>query len=136
MSLISIASWGFLLGAGGHIWCYLRLFPHLPRWVVALIAFVPWLTVFAISLFERPLVGPRPFRYCLIFAMSWYAGMTLLAEALYLFLAPANLSLGVARLFMYLFGIISSIVFVRACITLHRYETESAAEQALGADSP
>jgi glucan phosphoethanolaminetransferase (alkaline phosphatase superfamily) len=136
MSLISIASWGFLFGACGQIWCYWALFPHLPRWLVALIAFVPWLTVFAISLFERPLLGPRPFRCCLIFAMSWYAGITLLAEALYLFLAPAHLSLGVARVFMYLFGIVCSIVFVRSCITLHRYEIGSAAQQAVGADSP
>ncbi len=109
---------------------YGRLFPNIPPWIVAVVAFVPWLTVFGISFCHRPPFGPRPFRRCLVFAMSWYTGMTVIAEVLFFMLAPpasGPLPIGMARLLMYLFGTASIIVFVRACGTLRRYETDPAA---------
>jgi hypothetical protein len=125
MGALSIASWGFAIGAVGQLAFYWRLFPNVPQWVLAALVFVPWLTVFTISFCNRPPFGPRPFRRCLIFAMSWHAAMTLTAEALYFALHPApsgHFPLAVARVLIYSFGILSIVVFVRACKSLRRYE--------------
>jgi len=105
---------------------YWRLFPNLPHWVVAALVFVPWLTVFTISFCNVAPFGPRLFRRCLIFAISWYAAITLIAEALYFALHPppsGHFPLSIARVLMYAFGILSTVVFVRACNSLRRYET-------------
>jgi len=126
MGSLSIASWGLLIGAMGQWAFYYRIFPHLPDWLIFGAVIIPWLTVFTISFCNRPPFGPRPFRHCLIFAISWYAGMTLLAEALHFFMQPAprgHFSLIAARVLMYVLGAVSVTVFIRACITLRRYET-------------
>src|ERR1051325_1277205 len=91
MGTLSIASWGLLIGAMGQAIFFTRLFPGLPKWVewvVFCVLYVPWLTVFGISFCKQAPCGPRPFRRCLIFAMCWYAVMTLLAEILYFFIQP------------------------------------------------
>jgi hypothetical protein len=127
MNTLGIASWGFLIGAMGQWAFYYRIFPRLPAWLVMGDLFIPWLTVFIISFCNRPPFGPRPFRHCLIFAMAWYAAMTLLAEALHFFLQPVprgHFSLIAGRVLMYVFGAVSITVFVRACITLRGYETK------------
>jgi len=106
-----------------------RLFPQLPQWITAAMAFVPWLTVFGISFCNAPPFGPRRFRHCLMFAMFWYASVTLTAETLYLLVdsePSRHLPLSIARALMYVFGAVSSIVFIRACITLRRYEKDHA----------
>lgn len=129
MGAINIASWGFAIGAGGQMTLYWRLFPSVPRWIPAALVFVPWLTVFTISFCNRPPFGPSPFRRCLIFAMLWYAAMTLIAETLYFARAPApsgHFPLAVARVLIYAFGIVSSVVFIRACNSLRRYEVDQA----------
>ena len=108
---------------------YWRLFPSVPRWIAAALVFIPWLTVFTISFCNRPPFGPGPFRRCLIFAMSWYAAMTLIAEVFYFALAPAppgHFPLAVARVLMYVFGILSTVVFVRVCNKLRHYEINQA----------
>jgi hypothetical protein len=126
MSAISLASFGFFVGAIGQAVFYGILFPHLPKYAFV-IWLVPWLTVFTISFCRQALFGPRPFRWCLIFAMCWYSILALLAEGLYRMMQPSpseHTKVVVARALMYL-GALSFIVFVRACITLRRYETSN-----------
>ncbi len=129
LGTLGIASWGLLIGAIGQCCFYWRLFPDIPKWIVQGVSFIPWLTVFIISFCNRPPFGPRPFRRCLLFAMCWYAVMTLLAEAFYFFIQPAPRGhfplFIVARVLMYCFGAASFFIFVRACIQLRRYETKS-----------
>ncbi|HTH49726.1 MAG TPA: hypothetical protein VMB21_19590 [Candidatus Limnocylindria bacterium] len=130
LGTLNLASWGFALGAGGQMAFYWKLLPLVPRWFVALVAFVPWLTVFAISFCNRPLFGPRPMRHCLFFAVAWYAGLTLLAEVLRLVIQSpptVHFTLLGARVLIYLFGSVSTFVFIRAGIALRRLETASAA---------
>jgi hypothetical protein len=130
MSKLSIASWGLLFGAMGQGVFYRCLFASSPDWIGTKVLFalllLPWLTVFTISFCNRPPFGPRPFRYCLSAAMCSYAFITVLAEALNLYVQPAHrehLPMTIARLVMYL-GTFSFIVFIRTCIRFRRYETE------------
>jgi hypothetical protein len=100
MNQLSIASWGLFIGASGQGVFYGYLFPHLATWIVTGISLLPGLIVFVISFCKVAPFGPRPFRYCLVFAMRWYAAVTLLAEALYLLTRPAarkHFSIIVAR---------------------------------------
>lgn len=127
MNTLGIASWGFLIGAMGQWAFFGTLFPHLSDRLVVGTLLIPWLTVFTISFCNRAPFGPRPFRRCLLFAMVWYAVMTLLAEILYVWIQPAprgHFSLIVGRLLMYPFGAASIFVFVRACIVIRRNETK------------
>jgi hypothetical protein len=133
MSKLSIASLGLLFGAIGQSVFYRCLFPSSPAWdkVRFGLFLLPWLTVFTISFCNRPPFGPRPFRYCLSAAMCSYAFVTMLAEALNLYVQPGSLehlSMTIARAFIYL-GTFSFIVFIQTCIVLRRYETEGTPNQ-------
>jgi hypothetical protein len=131
MNTLGIASYCFLIGAIGQWAFYFRLFPRLPQWLVMGAPFIAWLTIFTISFCNRPPFGPRLFRRCLLFAMCWYAVMTLAAEVLYWIVAPAPrgyVSLVVARLLMYCFGVAGFLVFVRASNVLRSYEIKSDGE--------
>ena len=124
---LSIASWGLLIGAMGQWAFYHRILPRFPDWLVFGALAIPWLIVFTISFCNRPPFGPRLFRQCLIFAMSWYVAMTFLAETLHFLVQPAprgHFSLIAARVLMYVFGAVSVTAFVRAGISLRRYETK------------
>jgi hypothetical protein len=126
MGTLNVASWGFLIGAGGQFAFYAALFPHLPAWVVWSFLLPPWLTVYTISFCRQPPFGTRAFRYALVFAMCWYGMATLLAESLRFLLQPTrsgHFSFAAARPLMYL-GALSFIVFVRFCIALRRHEVE------------
>jgi hypothetical protein len=83
--------------------------------------------VFTVSFCRQPPFGARPFRYCLIFSMCWYAVMTVLAETLHLLVQPAaqeHLPNTIARVLTY-FGVLSFVIFIRACVMLRRYEAAS-----------
>lgn len=124
MNQLSIASWGLFVGAIGQEVFYGYLFPRLPPWIVTGVSLLPWLIVFAISFCRVAPFGPRPFRYCLVFAMCWYLVVTLLAETLYLSIRPAptkHFSIIVARVPTYL-GFLSFIIFIRVVIALLRHE--------------
>jgi hypothetical protein len=126
MSVLNVASFGLLIGAMGEWFFYGYLFPRFPAWIVMAAVYIPWLTVFTISFCRQPPFGPRPFRYCLMFAMCWYAAIALLAEALNLLIHPAphgRFPIILARVLMYL-GAFSFIVFVRACVALRRLQTK------------
>ena len=126
MNRLSIASWGLFIGAIGQGDFYGYLFPYLPTWIVTGISLLPWLIVFVISFCKAAPFGPRPFRYCLVFAMCWYTVVTLLAEILYLVTRPEaskHFSIIVARVPIYI-GLLSFIVFIRVVFALRRYETE------------
>jgi len=124
MNQLSVASWGLFIGAIGQGILYGYLFPHLPMWIVTGITLLPWLIVFGISFCRVAPFGPRPFRYCLVFAMCWYTVVALLGETLYFLTRPAtnkHFSIIPARVPTYL-GLLSFIVFVRVVFALRRYE--------------
>lgn len=127
MNQLSIASWGLFIGAIGQVVFYGYLLPHLSARILIGISLLPWLIVFFISFCRVAPFGPKPFRYCLVFAMCWYTVVTLLAETLYLLTRPAaskRFWIIVARVPTYL-GLLSFIVFVRVVFALRRYETEN-----------
>ena len=124
MSMLNVASWALLMGAMGQCALYSELFQRLPPWIIFVALLPPWLTVYTISFCRQAPLGPRRFRHCLIFAMCWYAIMTLLAETLHLVIHPSprgHFSITVARVLTYV-GALTFIVFVRACIQLRRHE--------------
>jgi hypothetical protein len=127
MSRLHIASWGLLLGAVGQSALYSDLVPRLPSWIIFVALLPPWLTVYTISFCKQAPFGPRRFRHCLIFAMCWYAVMTLLAEALHLLFQPAPVEhypKMLARVLTYA-GALTFIVFVRTCSVSRSYETQA-----------
>ena len=129
MGGLNIASLGLAIGVMGQYWFYGRFFSNLPHWIVAGVLCVPWLTVYTISFCNAAPFGPRPFRLCLISAMAWYALATIFAEVIQHFVhlpADGHITITAARVLMY-FGVLSFIVFIRACIWLRRYETKKAA---------
>jgi hypothetical protein len=127
MGRLHVASWLLLLGVLGQVALYSSLAPRIPLWVVFAALLPPWLTVYTISFCRQAPFGPRRFRHCLIFAMSWYAAMTLAAETPHMFfhIAPSgHLSTTAARVLTYL-GALSFIVFIRTRVLLRRYETST-----------
>ena len=56
--------------------------PYFPAWLAAVGFMFPLLIVFALTFFKRPFLRPGPFCLCLLFAMCWYALITILAEIL------------------------------------------------------
>lgn len=126
MGALNVASFGLLIGAIGQRWFYARLFPQVPTWVVWGILCLPGLTVFTISLTKRPPFGPRPFRFCLLFIVGWYALVTIAAEVIQLrvqFPPDGHIPVSAARILMYL-GALSLVVFIRASFALRRHETQ------------
>ena len=114
MNQLSLASWGLFIGAFGQGAFYEYLVPYLSAWIVNGISLLPWLIVFFISFCRVAPFGPKPFRYCLVFAMCWYTTVTLLAEAPFLLTHPTenmHFSIIVARVPTYL-GLLSFIIFV------------------------
>ena len=134
MSRLHIASWSLLFGATGQCVLYSDLVPRFPVWFIFLGLLPPWLTVYTISFCRQAPFGPRPFCHCLIFAMCWYAAMTVLAEVFHLLFQPApvgHFPIMVARSLAYA-GALSFIVFVRTCSVLRRYETAQVAAPEFG----
>jgi hypothetical protein len=122
---VHIAGYCLAIGALGQRVLYKGVFPHFPEWIVWTVLFLPWLTVYTISFFKRPPVSPQRFRQCLVFAMCWYAGATLLVEILHMVVHPSpseHFPNSVARLLAY-GGALSFIVFIQACAFLRHYET-------------
>jgi hypothetical protein len=124
MGSINVTSYGLAFGAIGQAAFFGSLFQRHDT-LIFLFLLLPWLTIYTISFCRQAPVGPRTFRYVLMFAMCWYAVVTLLAESLHFLLHSApygHFSFTVARWFMYL-GALSFIVFVRVCIVLRRHES-------------
>lgn len=57
--------------------------PHLPLVMAAFIFLLPWLLVFTITFFNRPILPPDRLRSCLMFAACWFATLAFVAEALF-----------------------------------------------------
>jgi hypothetical protein len=130
MGGLNIASLGFAIGAMGQYWFYGRFFPHLSHWIVGVVLCLPWLTIYTISFCNAAPFGPRPFRLCLIGAMVWYVLTCIFAEITQHFvrLPPdGHFTVTAARVLMY-FGVLSFVVFIRACISLNRYEKSKGAD--------
>jgi hypothetical protein len=126
MNRLHMTSWGLLVGAMGQCALFNALLPRLPSWIVFGALLPPWLMVYAISFCRQAPFGPRRFRQFLIFAMGWYALMTLTAEGLHLYIHPApyghfpnTLAHGLT-----FFGALSFVVLIRVCRQLSRLEAE------------
>jgi hypothetical protein len=57
--------------------------PCLPTFIAVVIFFLPWLIVSTITFTKQSFIPPRLFRFCLLFAMCWFAAITTVAEILY-----------------------------------------------------
>lgn len=128
LSRLNVASLGLLVGAVGQAVLYSNLSSRIPRWAILVPLYIPWLTVYAISFCRQPPCGPRRFRDCLIFAMSWYVAMAFAAEVLTDVLHPVlrdRLSLTLGRMLMCA-GALTFIVLIRACHQINRYIIEGA----------
>jgi hypothetical protein len=113
-----------ILGAVGQAVLWGSIFPRVPSWIVFVALVPPWLTVYTTSFCRQPPFGPRPLRFCLLFAMCWYGLMTAGAEVLLALIKPAParfVSHDVARIMIY-GGALSFAVFIRTIMLLRRYE--------------
>jgi len=127
LSRLNVASWGLLVGAFGQCVFYGNLFPRIPLWAVLVPLLPPWLAVYTISFCRHPPCGPRQFRHCLIFAMSWYAATALAGEVLTDVLHPVlrgHLSLTLGRA-LTLLGGLTFVVFAHACFQIRQYEMKA-----------
>lgn len=125
MGKLNIASLGLFFGALGQAGLYGNLLPQLPAWAIMAPLFLPWLTVYTISFCKVAPFGPRPFRNCLLFAICWYAVMTVIAEILLFVFHPApqgHFPVFVARILTYV-AALSFIVLIRAYVFLRRSDS-------------
>jgi hypothetical protein len=130
MSTLSVASHGLWIGAIGQAILLDRWHSPLGGKLLFAALLVPWLTVFVISFCQVPPFGPRPFRYCLLSAMCWYALFGVIAECSYDFQRSAQwspLSAAVAR-GLIIAGTASFFVFVPAYTQLRNLELEPKAD--------
>ena len=122
--ILNISSLALAIGAFGLKWFYLRFPICIPQWVLFGVLFLPWLTVHTINFCNGAPFGPRPYRWCLIGVMCWYALLTVMAEVGQHFvrLPPdGHIPITAARCLMY-FGWLSFIPFIHACRLLSKYE--------------
>src|SRR5579864_7185809 len=128
MGILNIASLGLLIGALGQSLLWGNPFPRLPQWIVLIQFLPPWLTVYTISFCRQAPFGPRVFRHCLMFAMCWYATMTMLVEARYLFfhIEQHGRFEIVAAQSLTTLGIFALIVLVWAWVRIRRFENGDA----------
>jgi len=118
---VNLSSYGLLVGAFGQYAFLTQLRTRVPGWLIGIAVLLPWMTVFIISLCKRPPFGSRPFRLCLMLAVSWFLLMTVTAEsALGLGLIEstfAGLPRLAARVLMYLgFGSFPFIIHTYVCL--------------------
>ncbi len=134
MGALNLASWGLLVGVTGQLFFFNTLFPHVPKWIVIGVVYIPFLIIYTISFCKGMPCGPRQFRKLLLFAMGYYVFITILAEVLNIFFHPApkdhfsivqtHRAFIFARVPMYL-AMLTFIVFIRACKTLRSIEAKS-----------
>jgi hypothetical protein len=124
LSFLNIASFTLLLGAMGQMLLLGSPSLHALTRIMFALFLVPWLTIYTISFCRQAPFGPRKFRHCLSFAMCWYAVMTVLVETRYSLL-PAepnkHIQVVIAQALIGL-GAAGFVVFIRAWLTLRRYE--------------
>jgi len=129
LGTLNIASYGFLVGAFGQFWFYVRLFSHTSEWLLLGVLLIPWLALFTITFCKQSPFGPRPFRFCLTLVMCSYALLTVLAEILQQFHPlPSDgfFSITLARILMYI-AFLSFIPLGRSYILLRRPEPKQGA---------
>ena len=101
--------------------------PHLPVIVAAMISMLPGLIVFTITFHNRSFLPPRPFRFCLLFAICWFAAFTIFAEILYHlgYMPPDSPSDAVTpcRVLMHI-GWLSLLFIVPRYVAAYRYESK------------
>src|SRR5579864_1241864 len=136
MSRLHVASWALLVGAAGQCKLYGILFPRFPSWIIFVALLPPWFTVYTISFCRRAPFGSRRFRHCLIFAMCWYAVMTLVGETLHVVFRTAQVEAFpnvLAQVLTYV-GALSFIVFIRTCRVLRSNENARTSTPEVGID--
>ncbi|MES2571245.1 MAG: hypothetical protein V4710_14465 [Verrucomicrobiota bacterium] len=98
---------------------------YLPALIAVMISMTSMLIVYAITIFRRPWLAARPYRFCLLFAMCWFAGATIFAEILYGLGymppdSPAYAGSG-TRVMMHI-GWLSALFMIPLYIAIRRYE--------------
>ena len=121
------ANLSLFLGTMGQAACTGALKPHLPGWIMFLVVCLPFLTVFTITFFKRSFLTPRAFRFCLLFAMCWFALVTFVAEILFQlgFMPPESPTFGrtLSRILMHV-GWLSFIPLIRLYLVTRRFEAK------------
>jgi hypothetical protein len=115
--------------------------PHLPVWIGAFLIIPPWLIVFVLAFFWRPILPPRPFRRCLVLAMCWIAVVTIIAEAWFLlgYMPPDSPKFAgtIGRVLMHI-GWLGFIPLCWLCAVARRFERlwDRRARRAVNPPSP
>ena len=98
--------------------------PHLPAVIAVMISLLPGLIVFTITFTKQHFLPPRSFRFCLLFAMSWFAVLTIAAEVFHhLGYMPPDSADIQSRVFMHI-GWLSLLYIVPLYISTRRYESK------------
>jgi hypothetical protein len=98
--------------------------PHLPGIIAVLISLFPGLVVFTVTFTKQRFLPPRPFRFCLVFAMCWFATLTIVAEILHhLGYMPSNNRDIQSRIFMHM-GWLSLLFIVPLYVATRRDESK------------
>lgn len=134
MGAINRASLILFLGGLAQVLAYADLFPKAPFGILFIVSYLPWFILFTISFCKQPPpISFRGFRWCMIFAMVWYALASITNEVLRFFIhvpprgvdpVTAEGVILVARVVGFL-AMLSFIVFIRACITLRQLELKT-----------
>jgi hypothetical protein len=101
--------------------------PHLPAIIAVMIFLLPWLIVFTITYTKQSFLPPRPYRFCLLFAMCWFAAVTIFAEILYHlgYMPPDSPSYAgtLSRVLMHI-GWLSLLFIIPRYIAIGHYESK------------
>jgi hypothetical protein len=98
--------------------------PHLPGIIAVLISLFPGLIVLTITFAKQRFLPPRPFRFCLLFAICWFATLTIIAEILYyLGFMPSDSREIQSRVLMHI-GWLSLFFIVPLYVAARRYESK------------
>jgi hypothetical protein len=102
----------------------------LPLPFAVLILSLPILILFSITYLKQSILSPRQFRFCLLFALSWFAVLTVLAEVLCQlgYMPPDGPEYGrtFARVLMHL-GWLSTLDIIPLYLAVRRFETKQEA---------
>jgi hypothetical protein len=100
---------------------------YLPAFIAVLIFMLPFLIVYTITFTRQSFLPPRKFGLCLLFAMCWFATITIVAEILYHLGcmppdSPQNATT-MGRVLMHV-GWLSSLYLIPRYIATRRYESK------------
>lgn len=125
--LFPIALLSLFFGSIGEGALYASLVKqHFLRVIMGIVFSLPPLTIFVLTYLSRPILAPRPFRFCLLCILSWFAFFAVLAEVLcslgYLPPQGPKFALTLLRTMMHI-GWVSFIPLGFAYLVIRRHES-------------